>query len=169
MITRERLIELLDYDQATGDFVWRVRRGRSALAGSIAGRVSKAARDGGGGYRWIGVDGKEYLAHRLAWLYVTGEHPENEVDHRNTIRDDNRFSNLRLADDTQNMANKSLQSNNTTGFKGVSLNKATGKYVASIQKDGRYKYLGLHKTPEMAHAAYVSAAKQLFGEFARSS
>jgi hypothetical protein len=169
VITQARLKELLDYDPVIGVFKWKVRRGRSAPAGSIAGRVSKAARDSGGGYRWIGVDGKEYLAHRLAWLYMTGEMPTEEIDHRNTERTDNRFENLRKSTGSQNMANKRPQSNNTTGFKGVSLNKATGKYVASIKCNGQYEYLGLHATPELAHAAYVAAASRLFGEFARAS
>lgn len=169
MITQARLRELLDYNPETGVFSWRVRRGPSAPAGAVAGRISKAKRDAGGGYRWVGVDGKEYLAHRLAWLYMRGEMPPCEIDHRNTLRADNRFDNLRLCDDTQNMANRKIQANNTTGFKGVSLNKATGKFVASIQRCGQYKYLGLFPTPEQAHAAYSVAAKELFGAFARSS
>ena len=169
MLTQERLKELLSYNSESGEFIWKIRRSRGALAGGIAGRISKAKRDAGGGYRWIGIDGKEYLAHRLAWLYMTGVEPQGDIDHRNTDRADNRFANLREADGSQNMANKVRQANNTTGFKGVSLNKATGKFVASIQRGGAYKYLGLFKTPEQAHAAYAAEAKSLFGDFARSS
>lgn len=169
MITQARLKELLQYDPASGEFTWLVRRGRSAPIGGIAGRISKAKRDAGGGYRWIGIDGKEYLAHRLAWLYMTGSEPSHEIDHRNNARSDNRFRNLREADDSQNMANKARQANNTSGFKGVSLNKATGKFVANIQRRGSQKYLGLFSTPELAHAAYTAEANSIFGEFARNA
>lgn len=169
MITQARLQELLDYDQLTGVFTWKVRRGRSAPAGAIAGRVNKADSAHGGGYRYIGVDGVEYLAHRLAWLYVTGSHPTREIDHKNTTRDDNRFENLRAADDPQNCANRGKQANNTSGFKGVSFNKASGKFVASTQVCGVYRYLGLFATAELAHRAYQRAAESSFGEFARVS
>jgi hypothetical protein len=169
MVSQDRLKQLLDYDPESGVFKWRERRSRLAHAGSVAGSVSKASRHNGGGYRWIGVDGREYLAHRLAWIYMTGVDSACEVDHKNCDRDDNRFDNLREATDSQNMANRGKPANNTSGYKGVSWNKNARKWVASIMRDGRYKYLGLYLTPEAAHAAYVAEADRSFGEFARAS
>lgn len=169
MITQDRLKELLLYDPETGAFTWKARRSPKAAPGVVAGRISKASRDAGGGYRWIGVDGKEYLAHRLAWLYVKGEWPSREIDHRNNIRADNRFDNLREADDSQNCHSRGIQANNTSGFKGVSWHKRARKWIASMQWRGEYRYLGLFTSPEAAHAAYTAEAQRLFGDFARVS
>lgn len=159
MLTAERLRSLLDYDPATGVFLWRVRRGPSALAGSIAGHIIA------GGYRLIGVDGTEYYAHRLAWLYVHGAWPTGHIDHQNVTPGDDRISNLREATRSQNLANRPAQSNNTSGLKGVSFHKGAGRWRATIQ----HKYLGLFDTAEEAHAAYRAAASRVFGEFARAA
>ena len=101
-LTVERLRELLSYDPATGKFLWRVGR-QCMRAGAVAGATEVQ------GYRVIKIDGKIYKAHRLAWLYVTGEWPPEEIDHKNTDPQDNVWSNLRLATHSQNQANaKSL-------------------------------------------------------------
>lgn len=100
MTTQARLKELLDYVPETGEFRWRVGRTGYAQAGSLAGRLD------GSGYRQISVDGRRYGAHRLAWLYSNGEWPNDEIDHINGNRDDNRISNLRSVDRATNMRNK---------------------------------------------------------------
>ena len=155
-LTAERLRELFDYDRITGIFRRKVERG-GRLAGSIAGSRHKK------GYLHIWLDGRQYKAHRLAWLYVYGKWPDGQIDHEDTVKDHNWIDNLRPATNAQNCANGSRRRNNTSGFKGVS--RSGGKWKAQIGKGGNI-YLGLYDTPEAAHAAYVEHARKLFGEFA---
>lgn len=90
------------------------------------------------------------------------------VDHRNGNGLDNQRSNLRQATHGQNMANKRIYRNNTSGFKGVTRNTGTGRpWRAAIKADGRRRHLGYYDTPEAAALAYDAAARELFGEFAR--
>lgn len=88
------------------------------------------------------------------------------VDHRNRNKLDNRRANLRVADRSTNGMNRSAQLNNTSGFKGVSLHKKTGRWRAYITVHKKTRHLGLFATPELAHEAYVRAAAELHGEFA---
>jgi len=116
------------------------------------------------GYQRIGFGGKQYAAHRVAWMLTTGEWPDRHIDHINGMRDDNRFSNLRLATHSENQMNRRPR--------GVSGKGATqhscGKFQASIKKDGTTIYLGLYDTRAEAQAAYRRAATTLFKEFART-
>lgn len=156
MVTQERLKELMDYNPETGEFVRKVRRGRMGAVGSLAGTVNRK------GYVIIEIDGQPYTAHRLAWLFMTGEMPMDQVDHRDRNKQNNAWSNLREATNAQNHQNRvdPLKSNKS-GFLGVCLHKTAQKWVAQIKKDGRRIYLGLHETPEAAHAAYLAAKAQL--------
>lgn len=148
----------LDYDSESGVFTWRVnRRGRFARIGSVAGA------DNGDGQIRISIAGVKYVAHRLAWLYMTGEWPDGLVDHRDMNRSNNRWANLRLANKSQNMANRSAPSNNTSGAKGVSKHSQYDRWVA--QAGGRY--LGVFKTQDEAVVAYRDAAPEIYGDFAR--
>jgi hypothetical protein len=97
---------------------------------------------------------------------MTGEWPENEIDHRNREKDDNRWSNLRPANRSQNCANEKMNCRNLSGLKGVSVER--GRYRAKIVINGKIHRLGSHRTPEDAHAAYAVKAVELFGEFART-
>ena len=161
MLTAETVRKLLDYDPETGVFRWRTSgRGRKG-SGSVAG-CAKHYR----GYASVHVLGKSYASHRLAWLYVYGEWPSDEIDHINTIKDDNRIVNLRIASRSQNKANCKAKCNNLTGFKGVHLDKF-GKFQAKITLNNRQRHLGRFDTAEEAHAAYCAAAEKHFGEFAR--
>jgi hypothetical protein len=159
-LTAERLRELLNYDPDTGLFTHRVSR-RGVTAGKIVG--SKHAK----GYIVIRVDEKLYLAHRLAVLWMTGVWPKEHVDHRDLNRANNVWDNIREATNAQNMANMGVPKHNTTGFKGVT-RRGEG-FVSQICINGRHKYLGQFTTPEDAHAAYVIAANENFGEFARGN
>jgi hypothetical protein len=116
-------------------------------------------------YRRIGIFGKLYLEHRLAWLYMTGELPI-EVDHKDGNGVNNKFKNLRSATTPQNRANSRKSVKNTSGFKGVSFYVGRGKWVAEIQFNGKRKRLGYFDTPEEAHKAYCVAADKVHGEFA---
>lgn len=89
-----------------------------------------------------------------------------EVDHVNGNKLDNRSANLRLATRSENMRNTGPQSNNTSGFKGVSFQKDSGMWSAKIGLHGVRHHLGLFRSAELAHAAYCEAAKRLHGEFA---
>lgn len=160
MISIERLREVLHYDPDTGIFTWKVCN-LSALIGRRAGAPS------GHGYRKIKIDGRRYYEHHLAWLYMTGEWLVG-IDHRDLDGSNNRCGNLRPATQSQNNANVSRRKHNTTGFKGVTFNKVTGKYRAQMTRGGRCHYLGEYSDPRKAHAAYCSAAVDTYGEFARA-
>jgi hypothetical protein len=120
-LTADRLRELLEYDPETGVFRWKEARAPNAKAGDEAGFIH---RDG---YRYIRIGQRQYAAHRLAWLYVTGEWPASHLDHRDMERTNNSLGNLRPASHSQNQANRPKQANNTSGFKGVYWQARSGK------------------------------------------
>ena len=159
-LTQERLKELLDYDPETGVFTARVARSSNLPVGARAGSVTVR------GYVNIHVCNKVYYAHRLAWFYVHGRWPNGHLDHINRVASDNRIANLREATRPQNMANTPVRSHNKSGKKGVA--KHHHKWVASICKHGRKVHLGSFGSAEEAHAAYVAAARDIHGEFARA-
>jgi hypothetical protein len=160
VITQERLKELLHYDPETGVFARRVTTSSRAIAGTPCGSRTSA------GYLAIMVEGARHKAHRLAWLYMTGEWPANEVDHINRVKGDNRWGNLRTVCRAENMCNVSKYSTNTSGAKGVSWNKKRRKWVAQLMLGGKNTYLGGYETMGQAAAAYDLAAYLYNGEFA---
>jgi len=162
-LTPEHLKEMLHYNPETGVFTWRVSRRGTAKQGTEAGSVN------GDGYRRITINGSKFLAHRLAWLYVHGVLPENELDHKNRDKDANWIANLREATRVENTRNKRRNSNNTSGFKGVSWHRAAKKFCADIGIAGKTIHLGLFETAEAASSAYEAAAAKAFGEFYRQS
>lgn len=157
-LTRERLASMLSYDPESGHFT-QVRTAGRARAGQRKGWDRN-------GYTMVAVDGREYRAHRLAWLFVHGRWPTKHLDHINGDTTDNRIENLREVDDAQNHQNiGGPRSTNTSGFLGVHVIK--GRYRAAIQVDGRNRHLGMFDTPEEAHAAYVAAKNRLHPYWAR--
>lgn len=156
-LTQSRLKELLNYNPDTGEFSWLVAAGR-VMRGAKAGHLHS------GGYRHIQIDGKVYRAHRLVWLYMTGAWPSDQIDHRNVVRDDNRWDNLREATNAENCQNANLYKNNRSGFMGVAWESRRQKWKAAIMVAGRHKHLGYFTTPEAAHAAYL-AAKSILHTF----
>lgn len=160
-LTAKRLRELLDYEPATGEFIWRFKHGRRGHHGAKAGVIDPSV-----GYRRITIDGEDYRCHRLAVLYMTGKWPETGVDHRNRDKSDDRWENLRLANQSQNCANSRARG---PYLKGVSWDRQNGRFVAQIGVNRRNVFLGRFDDPEAAHAAYVAAAAEHFGPFARSS
>lgn len=163
LLTADRLRELLHYDPATGLFTWRRNRQR-VKAGDVAGHLEKDRS-----YIFIVIDGATHRAHRLAWLYMTGEYV-TEVDHEDLDRSNNRWSNLRDATRSQNRANMTRQRNNTTGFKGVYYDKRNKlrPFLAYIKSGKKRRELGYFSTAEEAHQAYCRAAQETYGEFARA-
>ena len=161
-LTQSRLRELLHYEPETGDF-YRISAPSGCNIGDKAGTVGKS------GYCRIIVDYRKYQAHRLAYLYMTGEWPPHEIDHINRDRNDNRWCNLREATHSQNAMNSKIRCTNTTGYKGVFLDKRDGKYYARARLNREYFYFGRFDDPYEAHLAYVAGVKRLHGEFARLS
>lgn len=155
MLTQERLKEVLTYDKNTGHFTWLVALSNRTTVGTRAGNTSPK------GYRRVMIDNITVMEHRLVWLYVFGVLPNNDLDHINHQRDDNRLCNLREATRKENMQNMLMRKRqNTSGFTCVSLHRKTGKWRAYIVVDYKQKHLGLFDTPEEAHEAYLKAKAQ---------
>lgn len=147
----ERLKELVHYSPETGAFTW--------LSGPNAGKPA-ATGPNSHGYLRVVIDGKAIGAQRLAWFYMTGEWPERDTDHRNGVRTDNRFDNLRKQTRSGNMQNlQGPHKDNATGFLGVS--RRRGLFRANIAIGGKRFYLGSYKTPEAAHEAYLVAKRKI--------
>ena len=156
-LTQDALRELFHYAPGTGAFTAKTRRGNCVQIGDVAGHVNKK------GYRVIKVLGVAHKAHRLAIFYVTGAWPPNAVDHINGDKDDNRFANLRCADDYINAQNKRDGiKGSKSGLIGAHRGAWKGrKWVSEIQHNGQRTYLGIFQTAEAAHLAYVEAKRQL--------
>ncbi len=154
-LTAERARELLDYNPETGTFTWRVGRG-NARAGSRAGYKRPD------GYVFISVDGKNYYAHRLAWLMTHGVWPTSDTDHINGVTGDNRISNLREASRALNLQNQRVPSaNNTSGYLGVSFDSNRQSFNAKISIQGKGLNLGYFHDVEEAYQAYLTAKRRL--------
>lgn len=162
-LSLDRVREALNYNPETGVFTWRIRVGKKVRVGSVAG--SKTSK---GGYVLINLDRNVALAHRLVWFYVYGEWPSEQVDHINGDRADNRLSNLRLANQSQNSCNCRLRKTNTSGYRGVSWSKEKRKWVSRIVKDHKQHVLGYFKSKDEAYYAYLQAADRLHGEYSRA-
>lgn len=148
MITAERLREVLTYNQETGEFAWKIKRGG---AKNPAGCINE------NGYLLIGIDGRLYRAHRIAWLYVYGAFPGGDIDHINGVKTDNRICNLRDVSRSVNMQNlKGAHKDSSVGLLGVVLSHNKSKpYRAMLMIDGKRRYSGYFKTPTEAHLAYI--------------
>lgn len=154
----EELRNILKYDPVSGIFTRVVRRSR-CMPGTVAGSVYPD------GYVYIMINRQRYMAHRLAWLYMTGVFPEKEVDHIDRNRSNNSWANLRSVSTQQNSFNRSLHSNNKSGFKGVCFDKRDKKFKAAITLNGIVHHLGYFNTAEEANECYQKAAIELHGEY----
>lgn len=153
-LTAERVRELFDYDKLTGYLTRRMSRGNTKK-GSIAGNLRKDGR------LQTSINNRQYLNHRLIWLWVMGVWPQYEIDHCNGDPTDNRLENLRDVPTSVNRENlRKPDIDNTSGYLGVSWHKHTKKFQAKIKVSGKQVYLGLFATPEAAHATYLAAKRQ---------
>lgn len=163
----------IDYNPDTGEFVWKERTRKEyphdnfrttwnkKHAGKVVGHVMK------NGYRDISVDHMRFTAHRLAWFFVTGYFPKEDIDHVNRDRDDNRFCNLREATRSQNLRNASLRSDNKSGVKGVSFDKKSGRWSVRMWNNDRiYQYLGAYDTLDEAKDVAERKRREFHGDFA---
>lgn len=155
MLTAERLREVLIYNPETGIFTWLVRARPGAEAGDVAGCIDRL------GYRRIAIDGGQYKAHRLAWLYVCGAFPANGMDHINGDPADNRICNLREATQGENNQNTKSYRNSSSKYLGVSWHTLKKKWQAQITVNGKQHYLGYFANEEEAHSAYCAAKTEL--------
>lgn len=161
-LTRERLLQLLHYDEGTGVFTRRC-----ALPGYRVGSVAGTVVDRG--YIVIKIDGKSHKAHRLAWLYAKEKWPDEHIDHQDGDTGNNRLSNLREATRAQNLANCKLYKSSKSKLKGVCWHRATGKWCSYIQANRKRVHLGLFDDPGDAHQRFLKAAAELHREFARAA
>ena len=145
-----------------GDLFWIDSPNSLVPAGSLAGSLRED------GYIGIFINGKYFFAHRIIWEMFNQEIPAGMViDHIDGIRNNNRIENLRVCTFQQNHFNRGKQSNNKSGFKGVSWHKQKQKWVAQIKIDGRNKFLGFYTDPVKAYEKYCEVARERYGEFAK--
>ena len=161
-LTAARLRELLHYDPETGVFTWKIKRS-NVEANQPAGAIARS------GYRVIGIDRALHLAHRLAFLFQTGEWPKGQVDHRNGLRDCNAWANLRDVDALTNGQNRRVpkRGNPYSTTLGATWCSFSGRWIAKIRIDGRYVHLGRFDTQEEAGAAYMAAKMNSHPGFVR--
>ena len=146
----KELQQAFDYDPSSGVFRNGYTKSNRALEGAVAGYVPQH------GYLTLRYQCRQLLASRVAWFLMTGIDPlDKEVEHKDRIRTNNRFDNLRLASRSQN--------NNNKMSKGWT--KSGDRYVARIRVNGQETYLGRFDTPDEAHAAYVAKHVEIHGEF----
>lgn len=146
MLTSEALKQVLRYESETGLFV-RLRTG--TVAGAFDSR----------GYRQIQIGRKLFLAHRLAWLYMTGEWPAGHIDHIDHRPHNNAFCNLRVVSRAGNMQNKVQRQKNNRSSRFLGVFKTPSGWAASISTDGVKRHLGTFPSEEMAHSVYVKAKR----------
>jgi hypothetical protein len=162
VLTQRILQEYLHYDPETGDFTWLKYVNSRVRIGSVAGTAKQ-------GYKYIGLLGKDYLVHRLAWLYVYGKWPAFEIDHINGVKYDNQLCNLREATRSQNLRNSGVRKSNISGHKGIYYHPRANKWVAYIKYNKKLRYLGGFNTKEEAIAVYIQFAQRIHGEFLHDS
>lgn len=155
-LTHAHLLHLLNYDSETGIFTWRNFRNYAHP------KKDQVGYKGNHAYRSIkmkfGGKTKTFYCHRLAWFYMNGVWPKNEIDHINGLTDDNRLCNLREATSSQNKMNRNNPKSNKTGFVGVHKNKK--RFCASINVNKKTIRLGNFGCPTAAHFAYLAAKKK---------
>lgn len=152
-MTAEELRARLNYDGESGEF---------SLSENSKSRRLTVGTVHASGYVKIEIDSRQYLAHRLAWLYVNGEWPPSQLDHINRDKRDNRIANLRLATPAQNNANRVMPLP-SSGFRGVY--RAGEKFRARITVEGASRHLGCFETAERASECYEREFARAYGEF----
>jgi hypothetical protein len=162
MLTQEILKSVLCYDPETGEFNWINSPRRNVKSGAKAGSIDKK------GYVRILYKQKLYLAHRLAWMYVHGKWPDQDIDHINRNPTDNRICNLREATNCQNGKNLGLSKANKSGTKGVSYEKYTDRWKATIRVYGKSISIGRFNSIEEAAQARKLAEQKHFKEWNRA-
>jgi hypothetical protein len=161
MLTQEIIKSIFIYNPETGIFTNKTNRANNKVkANSIA--TYKSSH----GYLLISLNYKSYHAHRIAWLYITGESPKY-IDHINGIKTDNRICNLRPATNQQNSFNSKIRNDNASGYKGVHFNKINNNWRARACLNGKFISLGSFLIKEDAAKAYNEFSNKHHKEFSR--
>lgn len=166
MITQQELKKLIKYCPETGD-IWFLPRDRSYFKSENQyktwhSRFCGKAKLGltSKGYQAICINSVAYKVHRIAWLYMTGENP-NQIDHINHNRADNRFCNLRNVNQRINSMNRSMCKRNKSGVNGVNWYPNYGKWAARLGLNFGRKFVGYFDDIESAKAAIEKAKADL--------
>lgn len=158
-----RLREFLSYDPETGNLTWIKAPNDKTPKGKIAGYKAQS------GYIMVGYGKKEYRAHRLAWLLHTGEQPPKFLDHKDGVRHNNKWSNLREATKQENSRNRAKRSNCSSEYKGVSWCRKSQQWKSYINVAGKYIHLGNFASEEGAAKMYDKFARDFFKSFAQTN
>ena len=158
-ITQAELKEILHYDPETGIFRWRYSVARKVKPWDVAGTTTFAK------YCHIKINGKNCKAHRVAWLYMTCEWPVEQIDHKDGVKSNNSWKNLRLATNKQNMENQSLRKNNTSGCGGVTWRPDAKKWRARIGHGYNRIHVGYFETFEQASSAIVAKKAEIYTHY----
>lgn len=158
-LSQETLKEFLDYSPETGIFIWKKRSALATKIGTVAGNLNAL------GYIRIRFLRHGWMAHRLAWLFVHGEMPLDQIDHIDCDKSNNKIGNLRQASTSENLRNRKKSPRNTSGFKGVTWHKLNNKWLVACRVNGVKVHLGYYKDPEEASKVYLAFAKKCHGEF----
>jgi hypothetical protein len=152
---QQELKKIVRYEPETGNLFW--------LSRAPGRRKDLSMGTESEGYMRLCINRVRYPAHRLAWLYMTGEFPgDDEIDHRDGNGLNNKWGNLRRGTTAQNQQNqRRARSDNALGVLGVTFDSRRKKYRATIMKNGKQVHLGMHLTQEEASAAYLSAKRKL--------
>lgn len=164
---KEEIFFLLNYNETTGVFKWKSRNIHSwdkKYAGKEAGYKNKK------GYIQIQILGSNYMAHRLAWIFVNGSiEGGKEIDHKDCDPSNNKIDNLRTCIRSENVANRRKERFKKSGLpKGVNKQTLSDTYIVNVTKNGKRFYVGSFKTVKDASEAYIKKAQDLFGEFSRA-
>lgn len=160
MLSIPELKQRFNYDPETGALTYAQPCGKMK-PGDEAGTL------GGDGYLVFFIGRTKYRVHRVAWAIHHGRWPKKQIDHRDTIRTHNWIDNLREATQSQNQQNKKIYRNNSTGYKGVTLHRPSGRYQACVYANGKAHYLGYYDSPEAASDAATSKREELHRSFTR--
>lgn len=160
MITQKELKEIVEYNEDTGIFTWKVDKGR-AKKGDIAGSPHN------NGYKQIRINKKLHLEHRLAWIYVYGKPPKNDIDHINGVRTDNSIKNLRECTRHQNLCNRTVKVKSKSGIKNVCWHKQNQTWMVKIQVKGKHIHIGCFKDIELAELVAIEARIKYHGIYTK--
>lgn len=166
-MSQKEIQKLVHYDPTTGVFTWKERGlehfpnerikkiWNTKFAGKQVGSKTKF------GYFETTIKGVKWLLHRLAWFYVHGKLPEDNIDHKNQDKSDTRIDNLRDATESENMKNRKLSSNNESGQHGVWYHKRNQKWIVNTYHEGKTKYHGSFDNKEEAIMTRKKLEKEL--------